>query len=102
MKTLVVYLAFSVFCVGIIFAAAIPWPSTVFVMLGICGSSGEYIAGECSYNTFNWKWCATDKFARKMKRSECLANGGLIYYSEEQAKEVHKRLQTESASTHSA
>ena len=31
-----------------------------------------------------------------------MANGGLIYYSEEQAKEVHKRLQTKSASTHSA
>ena len=102
MKTVAFYLTFFVFCLGIMFVAVIPWPSTVFVMLGICGSSGEYMAGECSYNTFNWKWCATGRFAQKMKRSECLANGGLIYYSEEQAKEAHKRLQTESASTHSA
>ena len=102
MKTLATYLVFAVFCLGIIFAAVIPWPSTLFVVFGICESSGEYLAGECSRNTFNWKWCATDEFVRKMKRSECLARGGLTYYTEEQAQTVHKRLRIGYASTDSA
>ena len=102
MKALTAYLVFAVFCLGIIFAAVIPWPSTLFVVFGICESSGEYLAGECSRNTFNWKWCATDEFVRKMKRSECLASGGLIYYTEEQAQAVHQRLQTDNTSTDSA
>ena len=102
MKTLAAYLVFAALCLGIMFAAVIPWPSTLFVVFGICDSSREYLAGECSRNTFNWKWCATDKFVRKMKQSECLANGGLIYYTEEQAQKVHKRLQLGYASTDSA
>ena len=102
MKTLAAYLLFAVFCLGIIFAAVIPWPSTLFVVFGICESSGEYLAGECSRNTFNWKWCATDEFVRKMKRSECLASDGLIYYTEEQAQAVHQRLQTDNTSADSA
>jgi hypothetical protein len=102
MKTLATYLVFTVFCLGIIFAAVIPWPSTVFVMFGICESSGEYLAGECSRKTFNWKWCATDQFVRKIRRSECLANGGLIYYSEEQARSVHQQLKTGNTSIDSA
>ena len=102
MKTLAAYLVFAALCIGIMFAAVIPWPSTVFVMFGICDSSREYLAGECSRNIFNWKWCATDKVVRKMKRSDCLANGGLIYYTEEQAQEVHKRLRMGYASTDSA
>ena len=102
MKALAAYLVFAVFCLGIIFTAVIPWPSTLFVVFGFCESSGEYLAGECSRNTFNWKWCATDEFVRKMKRSECLVSGGLIYYTEEQAQEVHKRLQMGYAPTDSA
>ena len=102
MKTLAVYLVLAVFCLGIIFAAVIPWPSTLFVVFGICESSGEYLAGECSRNTFNWKWCATDQFVKKMKRSECLASGGLIYYTEEQANAVHQRLKMGDTSTDSA
>ena len=102
MKTLAVYLVFAALSLGIIFAAVIPWPSTVFVVFGICDSSREYLAGDCSRNTFNWKWCATGKFVRKMKQSDCLANGGLIYYTEEQAQKVHKRLQLGYASTNSA
>jgi hypothetical protein len=102
MKTLAAYLVFAVFCLGIMFAAVIPWPSTIFVVFGICESSGEYIAGECSRNTFNWKWCATDQFVRKMRRSECSDNGGLIYYSEEQAQTAHQRLKTGNISGDSA
>ena len=92
MKTLATYTVFVTLCLGIMSAAVIPWPSTLFVVFGICESSGEYLAGECSRNTFNWKWCATEQFVRKMRRSECLANDGLIYYSEGQAQVVHERL----------
>jgi hypothetical protein len=102
MKSLAVYLIFFVFCLGIMSAAVIPWPSTLFVVFGICESSGEYIAGECSRNTFNWKWCVTDQFVKKMRRSECVASGGLIYYTEEQAHAVHQRLKTGDALTDSA
>ena len=102
MKTLAAYLLFAVFCLGIIFAAVIPWPSTLFVVIGICESSGEYLAGECSRNTFNRMRCATDEFVRKMKRSECVASGGLIYYTEELAEAVHQRLQMDNTSTDSA
>ena len=94
MKTLATYTVFVTLCLGIMSAAVIPWPSTLFVVFGICESSGEYLAGECSRNTFNWKWCATEQFVRKMRRSECLANDGLIYYSEGQAQVVHERLKT--------
>ena len=102
MKSLAAYLIFAVFCFGIMFAAVIPWPSTLFVVFGICESSGEYIAGECSRNTFNWKWCVTDQFVKKMRGSECLDSGGLIYYTEEQAHAVYQRLKTSNASTDSA
>ena len=37
---------------------------------------------------------STDQFVKKMRRSECLANDGLIYYSEGQAQVVHERLKT--------
>jgi hypothetical protein len=102
MKTLAAYVVFAVLCLGIMFAAVIPWPSTVFVVFGVCESSGEYLAGECSRNTFNWKWCATEQFVRRMKRSDCSAKGGLIYYSEEEARAVHQQLKTANTSTDSA
>jgi len=53
--------------------AAIPWPSTVYILFGACESSAQYVAGECSVNTHNWDWCVTDELMEKMRQSDCTA-----------------------------
>lgn len=96
MRTLISYAVFAAVVFGVTSIAVIPWPSTVYVLFGLCSSSQEYIAGECKTNTGNWGWCATESFIRKMRQSECSTNDGLIYFSEAQAQEVHQRLKAQS------
>ena len=95
-KTIFSYLVFFGLCLAIMFAAVIPWPSAIFVLLGICDSSREYLEGECKLNTFSWKWCVTKESVKKMKHSECISTGGLIYYTEKQANNAHQLLINES------
>ncbi len=91
-RSLAGQLALLALVLGALFLAVVPWPSAIYVVLGICESSSEYIAGECSGNTFNWDWCVTDKFVRKMRKSDCTAEGGLIYFDEKQAEKAFRRL----------
>ena len=92
LKTIISYIVGLVVVFAMVIVSVIPWPSTAFILLGLCNSSMQYIAGECSVNTFNWDWCATDKFVRQMRSSECTAHGGRLFFSESQALEVHQRL----------
>ncbi len=92
MKSLFAHLALFAVLLGLMFFAVVPWPSTVYVLFGICASSRDYIAGECSGNTYNWDWCVTTKFVRRMKSSECTASGGLIYFDKKQADREYRRL----------
>ena len=92
LKTIISYIVGLVVVFVMVIVSVIPWPSTAFILLGLCNSSMQYIAGECSVNTFNWDWCATDKFVRQMRSSECTAHGGRLFFSESQALEVHQRL----------
>ena len=94
MKTIASYLIFASFCIGIIFIAAIPWPSTVYILFGVCDSSAEYVAGECAVNTGNWDWCVTEQFVEKMRQSDCRAQNGQLYYSRETADLAHARLKS--------
>ena len=76
MKTIVTYILFAVIGFGVMFVAAIPWPSTVYILFGACDSSARYVAGECSVNTHNWDWCVTDTFMEKMRQSDCTSQNG--------------------------
>jgi hypothetical protein len=92
LKTIISYIVGLAVVFAMVIVSVIPWPSAGFILLGLCDSSMQYIAGECSVNTFNWDWCATDKFVRQMRSSECTVHGGRIFFSEAQALEVHQRL----------
>ena len=92
LKTIISYIVGLAVVFAMVIVSVIPWPSAGFILLGLCDSSMQYIAGECSVNTFNWDWCATDKFVRQMRSSECTVYGGRIFFSEAQALEVHQRL----------
>ena len=67
MKTIVSYILFAGIAFGVMFIAAIPWPSTVYILFGACESSAQYVAGECSVNTHNWDWCVTETSMKKMR-----------------------------------
>ena len=88
MKTILTFIMFAVFGFGIMFVAAIPWPSTIYILFGACDSSAQYIAGECSVNTHNWDWCVTKDFMEKMRQSDCKAANGQLYYNEKIAKQA--------------
>ena len=92
MKTIVTYILFAVIGFGVMFVAAIPWPSTVYILFGACDSSAQYVAGECSVNTHNWDWCVTDTFMEKMRQSDCTAQNGQLYYKRETAEQAYTRL----------
>ena len=53
MKTIVTYILFDVIGFGVMLVAAIPWPSTVYILFGACESSAQDVAGECTVNTRN-------------------------------------------------
>ncbi len=53
MKTIVTYILFAVIGFGVMLVAAIPWPSTVYILFGACESSAQDVAGECTVNTRN-------------------------------------------------
>jgi len=74
--------------------AAIPWPSTVYILFGACESSAQYVAGECSVNTHNWDWCVTDELMEKMRQSDCTAQNGQIYYNRKTAEQAYSLLRS--------
>ena len=96
MKTIVTYILFAGIAFGVMFVAAIPWPSTVYILFGACDSSAQYVAGECSVNTHNWDWCVTDKFMKKMRQSDCTAQNGQIYSNRKTAEQAYSRLRSAS------
>ena len=94
MRTIITYILFAGNGLGVMFVAAIPWPSTVYILFGACESSAQYVAGECSVNTHNWDWCVTDTFMEKMRQSDCNAANGQLYYKEKIAKQAFLELQS--------
>ena len=96
MKTIVTYILFAGIAFGVMFVAAIPWPSTVYILFGACESSAQYVAGECSVNTHNWDWCVTDTFMKKMRQSDCTAQNGQIYSNRKTAEQAYSRLRSAS------
>ena len=94
MKTIVTYILFAGIAFGVIFVAAIPWPSTVYILFGACDSSAQYVAGECSVNTHNWDWCVTDEFMEKMRQSDCTTQNGQIYYNRKTAEQAYSQLRS--------
>ena len=94
MKTIVTYTLFAVIGFGVMFVAAIPWPSTVYILFGACESSAQYVAGECTVNTHNWDWCVTDTLMEKMRQSDCTAQNGQLYYNRKTAEQAYTRLQS--------
>ncbi len=96
MRTAISYLIFA----GVIFVimshAVIQFPSTYYILLGLCDSSKQYIAGECKVDTGNWGWCATAASVEKMRQSDCSVKNGLIYFSEAQAQIAHQRMKKQS------
>ena len=96
MKTIVTYILFAGIAFGVMFVAAIPWPSTVYILFGACDSSAQYVAGECSVNTHNWDWCVTDTFMKKMRQSDCTAQNGQIYSNRKTAEQAYSRLRSAS------
>ena len=96
MKTIVSYILFAGIAFGVMFIAAIPWPSTVYILFGACESSAQYVAGECSVNTYNWDWCVTDTFMKKMRQSDCTAQNGQIYSNRKTAEQAYSRLRSTS------
>ena len=94
MKTIVTYILFAVIGFGVMFVAAIPWPSTVYILFGACDSSAQYVAGECSVNTHNWDWCVTDTFMEKMRQSDCTTQNGQIYYNRKTAEQAYSQLRS--------
>jgi len=96
MKTIVTYILFAGIAFGVMFVAAIPWPSTVYILFGACESSAQYVAGECSVNTHNWDWCVTDELMEKMRQSDCTAQNGQIYSNRKTAEQAYSRLRSAS------
>ena len=96
MKTIVTYILFAGIAFGVMFVAAIPWPSTVYILFGACESSAQYVAGECSVNTHNWDWCVTDELMEKMRQSDCTAQNGQIYSNRKTAEQTYSRLRSAS------
>ena len=96
MKTIVTYVLIAGIAFGVMFVAAIPWPSTVYILFGACESSAQYVAGECSVNTHNWDWCVTDTFMKKMRQSDCTAQNGQIYSNRKTAEQAYSRLRSPS------
>ena len=96
MKTIVTYILFAGIGFAVMFVAAIPWPSTVYILFGACESSAQYVAGECSVNTHNWDWCVTDTFMKKMRQSDCTAQNGQIYSNRKTAEQAYSRLRSAS------
>ena len=96
MKTIVTYILFAGIAFGVIFVAAIPWPSTVYILFGACESSAQYVAGECSVNTHNWDWCVADELMEKMRQSDCTAQNGQIYSNRKTAEQAYSRLRSAS------
>ena len=96
MKTIVTYILFAGIAFGVIFVAAIPWPSTVYILFGACDSSAQYVAGECSVNTHNWDWCVADELMEKMRQSDCTAQNGQIYSNRKTAEQAYSRLRSAS------
>ena len=94
MKTILTYTLFAVFGFGAMFVAAIPWPSTIYILLGACDSSAQYVSGECSVNTHNWDWCVTKDYMEKMRQSDCNAAKGQLYYNEKIARKAYAELQS--------
>ena len=94
MKTIVTYILFAGIAFGVMFVAAIPWPSTVYILFGACDSSAQYVAGECSVNTHNWDWCVTDELIEKMRQSDCTAQNGQIYYNRKTAEQAYSQLRS--------
>ena len=96
MRTVISYLIFAVVIFAIMSLAVIQFPSTYYILFGLCDSSKEYIAGECKVNTGNWGWCATAASVQKMRQSECSTRNGLIYFDEAQAHIARQRIIKES------
>jgi|TARA_Y100001001_G_scaffold66783_1_gene64415 hypothetical protein len=96
MKTIVTYILFAGIAFGVMFVAAIPWPSTVYILFGACDSSAQYVAGECSVNTHNWDWCVADELMEKMRQSDCTAQNGQIYSNRKTAEQAYSRLRSAS------
>ena len=96
MKTIVTYILFAGIAFGVMFVAAIPWPSTVYILFGACDSSAQYVAGECSVNTHNWDWCVADELMEKMRQSDCTAQNGQIYSNRKTAEQAYSRLRSTS------
>ena len=96
MKTIVTYILFAGIAFGVMFIAAIPWPSTVYILFGACESSAQYVAGECSVNTHNWDWCVADELMKKMRQSDCTAQNGQIYSNRKTAEQAYSRLRSAS------
>ena len=96
MKTIVTYILFAGIAFGVMFVAAIPWPSTVYILFGACDSSAQYVAGECSVNTHNWDWCVADELMEKMRQSDCTAQNGQIYSNRKTAEHAYSRLRSAS------
>lgn len=96
MKTAISYLIFAAVIFVIMSLAVIQFPSTYYILFGLCDSSKEYIAGECKVNTGNWGWCATAASVQKMRPSECSTRNGLIYFDEAQAHIAQQRMKRES------
>ena len=94
MKTIVTYILFAGIAFGVMFVAAIPWPSTVYILFGACDSSAQYVAGECSVNTHNWDWCVADELMEKMRQSDCTAQNGQIYYNRKTAEQAYSQLRS--------
>ena len=94
MKTIVTYILFAGIAFGVMFVAAIPWPSTVYILFGACDSSAQYVAGECSVNTHNWDWCVADELMEKMRQSDCTAQNGQIYSNRKAAEQAYSRLRS--------
>ena len=96
MKTIVTYILFAGIAFGVMFVAAIPWPSTVYILFGACESSAQDVAGECSVNTHNWDWCVADELMEKMRQSDCTAQNGQIYSNRKTAEQAYSRLRSPS------
>jgi len=96
MKTIVTYILFAGIGFAVMFFAAIPWPSTVYILFGACDSSAQYVAGECSVNTHNWDWCVADELMEKMRQSDCTAQNGQIYSNRKTAEQAYSRLRSAS------
>ena len=96
MKTIVTYILFAGIAFGVMFVAAIPWPSTVYILFGACDSSAQYVAGECSVNTHNWDWCVADELMEKLRQSDCTAQNGQIYSNRKTAEQAYSRLRSAS------